>query len=89
MRQVFVSKNGEIRVEDAPAPDCGPGALRIAVSHSLISTGTETAAVASRDLASRVESAIRLAKLAAHSDTPSGTATTRFRGTATISAWCA
>jgi predicted dehydrogenase/threonine dehydrogenase-like Zn-dependent dehydrogenase len=65
MRQVFLSKSGSVLVEEVPAPGCGPGEVRIDVAWSLISTGTETAAVAGRDLQSRVESALRLARLGA------------------------
>jgi predicted dehydrogenase/threonine dehydrogenase-like Zn-dependent dehydrogenase len=65
MRQVFLSKSGSLLVEEVPAPGCGPGEVLIDVAWSLISTGTETAAVADRDLRSRLESALRLARLGA------------------------
>ncbi len=63
MRQVFLSKSGAIQVEEAPAPGCGPGEVAIDVAFSVISTGTETAALASRDLRARVDRAMEMAKL--------------------------
>jgi predicted dehydrogenase len=42
LRQVVISE-GEIRVVDVPAPALRPGALLVRTTHSLISTGTETA----------------------------------------------
>ena len=65
MRQVFLSKSGAIQVEEAPAPGCGAGEVLIDVAWSVISTGTETAPVADRDLRSRFETALRLARLGA------------------------
>jgi len=65
MQQVFLSKSGRILVEEAPAPEHGPGEVRIDVAYSLISTGTETAAVSAPrpDLRTRVASAARLARM--------------------------
>ena len=67
MRQVFLSKSGQILVEDAPAPEVGAGEVLVEVAYSLISTGTETASVASAkaDLGERIARAVRLAKLGA------------------------
>lgn len=67
MRQVFLSKSGQILVEEAPAPDPGPGEALIDVAFSLISTGTETSSVATAkaDLRERITRAVRLAKLGA------------------------
>ena len=41
MKQV-INKKGSISVGEVPAPTCGPGDVLIAVTHSLISSGTET-----------------------------------------------
>lgn len=67
MRQVFLSKSGQILVEDAPAPEVGAGEVLVEVAYSLISTGTETASVATAkaDLVERIARAVRLAKLGA------------------------
>lgn len=65
MRQVFLSKSGQILVEDAPAPEHGPGEVLIDVGYSLISTGTETSSVARAqvDLRERLQRAGRLARM--------------------------
>lgn len=65
MRQVFLSKSGEILVEEAPAPDLGAGEVLIDVAYSLISTGTETASVAraNADVRERISRALKLARL--------------------------
>lgn len=65
MRQVFLSKSGQILVEDAPAPELGPGEVLIDVGYSLISTGTETSSVARAqvDLRERLQRAGRLARM--------------------------
>ncbi|CAG0960136.1 Glucose--fructose oxidoreductase [Myxococcaceae bacterium] len=65
MRQVFLSKSGQILVEEAPAPECGRGEVLVDVAYSLISSGTETAslAAASADLRERIERAAKLARL--------------------------
>lgn len=44
MLQVVVS-GGEIQVVDVPAPALGPGTVLVRTSHSLVSAGTESAAV--------------------------------------------
>jgi predicted dehydrogenase/threonine dehydrogenase-like Zn-dependent dehydrogenase len=65
VRQVFLSKSGEVLVDEAPAPALGAGEVLIDVAYSLISTGTETAALARGDLRSRIDSALRLARAGA------------------------
>jgi polar amino acid transport system substrate-binding protein len=65
LRQVFLSRSGAIQVEDAPAPACGPGEVRIDVAHSVISTGTETSALASPDLRARLDRAAAMARMGA------------------------
>jgi len=45
MKQVFLSGKGEIEVLDVPVPRCLPGAVLVRNAYSLISTGTEGAAV--------------------------------------------
>ncbi|MBS1107377.1 MAG: gfo [Deltaproteobacteria bacterium] len=65
LRQVFLSRSGAIQVEDAPAPACGPGEVRIDVAHSVISTGTETSALASPDLRARLDRAVGMARMGA------------------------
>lgn len=37
-----MNTRGTIRVEEVPAPECGSGEIKIALTHSLISSGTET-----------------------------------------------
>jgi predicted dehydrogenase/threonine dehydrogenase-like Zn-dependent dehydrogenase len=65
LRQVFLSRSGAIQVEEAPAPACGPGEVRIDVAHSVISTGTETSALASPDLRARLDRAAAMARMGA------------------------
>ena len=45
MKQIFMTGRGEIVVETVPEPTgpLGPGFVRVAVAHSLISTGTDRA----------------------------------------------
>jgi predicted dehydrogenase/threonine dehydrogenase-like Zn-dependent dehydrogenase len=50
MKQVLV-KGGTVSVEEAPPPSCGPGMALVRVSHSLISSGTESSFVDSRGVA--------------------------------------
>lgn len=45
MKQV-INRRGSIVVEDVPPPACGPGDVLIALTHSLISSGTELKSVA-------------------------------------------
>ncbi|MBX3441610.1 MAG: bi-domain-containing oxidoreductase [Planctomyces sp.] len=49
MKQVFMKKNAlraaAVAIEEVPAPRCGPSSVLIANRYSLISAGTETAAV--------------------------------------------
>ena len=40
MKQV-INKRGAVSVEEVPAPVCGPGEVKVALTHSLISAGTE------------------------------------------------
>lgn len=56
MKQV-INKRGTILVEDVPEPVCGPGEVKIALTHSLISTGTELRNVetAGQSLATRAK----------------------------------
>lgn len=56
MKQVINTK-GVITVEEVPAPACGPGDVKIGVTHSLISSGTETytLAVTGQNLLSRAK----------------------------------
>lgn len=63
MRQVFLSKSGAIQVEETPAPGCGAGEVQIDVAYSVISTGTETASMAGADLRSRLDKAMKMARL--------------------------
>ena len=42
MKQVFFNENGQVVVEEVPAPIAGPGQVLVQVTNSLISTGTET-----------------------------------------------
>jgi polar amino acid transport system substrate-binding protein len=63
VRQVFLSKSGAIQVEEAPAPGCGPGEVLIDVAYSVISTGTETASMVGADLRSRLDQAMKMARL--------------------------
>ncbi|HYS52866.1 MAG TPA: Gfo/Idh/MocA family oxidoreductase [Thermoanaerobaculia bacterium] len=45
MKQVFLSGRGEVEVLDVPRPAAAPGAVLVRNACSLISTGTETAAI--------------------------------------------
>lgn len=65
MRQVLIRKDGTVVVEEVPAPALGPGEILVDVASSVISTGTETGGLAGGDLRSRVETALRLARLGA------------------------
>ena len=49
MKQIFMTGRGEIVVETVPEPTgpLGPGFVRVAVAHSLISTGTDRALIES------------------------------------------
>ncbi|MCC6143483.1 MAG: bi-domain-containing oxidoreductase [Candidatus Hydrogenedentes bacterium] len=51
MKQVLL-RGGKVQVEDVPAPACAPGMALVRVSHSLISSGTESAAVSGGGAAS-------------------------------------
>jgi predicted dehydrogenase/threonine dehydrogenase-like Zn-dependent dehydrogenase len=46
MKQVFFNAKGELLLKDVPAPACGPGDVLVRVAYSLISSGTESTAVA-------------------------------------------
>jgi hypothetical protein len=50
MKQVLV-KGGTVSVEETPPPSPGPGMALVRVSHSLISSGTESAFVDSMGVA--------------------------------------
>jgi polar amino acid transport system substrate-binding protein len=63
VRQVFLSKSGAIQVEEAPAPACGAGEVLIDVAYSVISTGSETSAMASTDLRARLDKTLELARI--------------------------
>jgi len=63
VRQVFLTKSGTIQVEDAPSPACGAGEVVVDVAYSVISTGTETASLAGGDLRSRLDKAMKMARL--------------------------
>ena len=49
MKQVFMRKNpvskAQVATEEVPAPRCGRGSVLLANGYSLISAGTESAAV--------------------------------------------
>lgn len=57
MKQLLI-KQGEVVVDQIPAPSCGPGDVLVQVHYSLISTGTEMAGVieSGKSLASRAKS---------------------------------
>ena len=65
MRQVFLSKSGQILVAEAPAPECGPGEVLIGVAWSVISTGTEARQVEepNPDLGMRLRHAVKLGRM--------------------------
>lgn len=46
MKQVFFDGKGQLHLKDVPAPTCGPGEVLVRVAYSLISSGTESMAVA-------------------------------------------
>jgi len=47
MKQVLIGGTGEVVVADVPAPMCPVGGVLVRVTHSLISTGTESMSIAS------------------------------------------
>ena len=56
MKQV-INRKGTVSIREVPAPQCGPGDVQIALTHSLISSGTETHTlrVTGQNLASRAK----------------------------------
>lgn len=46
MKQIFFDAKGQLYLQDVPAPECGPGQVLVRVTHSLISSGTESMSLA-------------------------------------------